>query len=288
MMRLTQRTIICFLLASSIFVALVVIVSTQPKIRSGFQLKNNPLNLETPIDVPPNVAINTVIPLNIFQTCDSKNLPAKMKQCIQSISIDNPEFNHYLYNDDECRTFIETYFDVDILNAYDTLVPGAFKADLWRYCVLYKYGGIYIDIKYKCVGGFKFLSLTDDEYFVKDLSIKEAVYNALIVAKAGNLILKQCIEQVVNNVKNRFYGTDSLEVTGPKMVIKFLSPMDIMKLPRLNHVCDKDNKFFIDQYNVHILQFYDGYRNDQISKPGFRSYGSLWAQRKIYQITNST
>ena len=54
-----------------------------------------------------------------------------------------------------CREFIKNNFDLDILNAYDILKPGAFKADLWRCCILYIYGGIYLDIKYGCFAGFK-------------------------------------------------------------------------------------------------------------------------------------
>ena len=48
------------------------------------------------------------------------------------------------------------------------MVPGAYKADLWRYCILYIYGGIYIDIKLEPINGFRFRELLDKEYFVLD------------------------------------------------------------------------------------------------------------------------
>jgi mannosyltransferase OCH1-like enzyme len=31
------------------------------------------------------------------------------------------------------------------LNVYDALLPPAFKADVWRYSVVYHYGGCYTD-----------------------------------------------------------------------------------------------------------------------------------------------
>jgi mannosyltransferase OCH1-like enzyme len=31
------------------------------------------------------------------------------------------------------------------LKAYDTLIPNAYKADLFRYSVVYHYGGCYMD-----------------------------------------------------------------------------------------------------------------------------------------------
>ena len=67
------------------------------------------------------------------------------------------------------REFISKYFNKDVLEAYDTLLPGAYKADLWRYCILYKMGGIYMDIKYTLSNNtYKLINLTDKEYYVRD------------------------------------------------------------------------------------------------------------------------
>ena len=78
----------------------------------------------------------------------------------------NPEFNHYLYDDKMCREFIKQNFSDDVLYVFDKLKPGAYKADLWRYCILYINGGIYIDIKFKC--NEKLINFLDQEYYVKD------------------------------------------------------------------------------------------------------------------------
>jgi mannosyltransferase OCH1-like enzyme len=93
---------------------------------------------------------NAVIPLNIYQTWHTKNLPTKMQENVNCLKRQNPEFKYYLYDDYDCREFIKKNFDKDVLNAFDTLIPGAYKADLWRYCILYKNGGIYLDINFKC------------------------------------------------------------------------------------------------------------------------------------------
>ena len=72
-------------------------------------------------------------------------LPPKMYDCV----LDNLIFNrvgedciHYLFNDSDCRTFIMREYPPDVLIAYDRLIPTAFKADVWRDWVLYKYGGV--------------------------------------------------------------------------------------------------------------------------------------------------
>ena len=104
---------------------------------------------------------NPVIPLNIFQTWHTKKLPPLMENAVNKIKLLNPRFNHQLFDDYDCREFIKKNFTLEILNAYDSLIPGAYKADLWRYCILYKLGGIYLDIKYIPHNGFRFISLTE-------------------------------------------------------------------------------------------------------------------------------
>jgi mannosyltransferase OCH1-like enzyme len=228
---------------------------------------------------------NSVIPLNIFQTWHTKALPIKMQECVDSLKASNPEFKHYLFNDEECRNFMKENFDGDILQAYDTLVPGAFKADLWRYCILYKLGGIYLDIKYKCVNGFKFITLTDDEYFVKDrydLFNDIGVYNALMICKPGNEILRKCINKVVENVNNRFYGTSALGVTGPLMMIEFFNPKQRKQLELLYHY-DKDGYYYIVYKNKIILQLYTEYRKEQFKFQSVRHYSVLWDEKSIYK-----
>ena len=104
--------------------------------------------------VPPP---NDGVPLEVLDSAYLRKLkevglPPKMYECIVSNLIYNRvgiDCIHYLYNDDDCRAFIRDAFPPDVVAAYDLLIPTAFKADLWRYCVLYKFGGVYLDIKYK-------------------------------------------------------------------------------------------------------------------------------------------
>jgi len=100
---------------------------------------------------------NPIIPLAIYQTWSTKDLPPKMRERIELLKSQHPRFTHHLYDDNDCREFIKTHFKPDVLWAYDSLVPGAYKADLWRLCILFINGGIYVDIKMCCVNGFKLI-----------------------------------------------------------------------------------------------------------------------------------
>ncbi len=259
----------------------------------------------------------SVIPLHIYQTWYSKQLPPKMLECVKKLKNDNPEFKHHLYDDNDCRNFIKKYFDNDVLNAYDKLVPGAYKADLWRYCVMYMKGGIYIDIKFQCESGFKLIELTNREHFVlerpyldnnstieNELQIinnpnyykyvydkidtnlweskKIGIYNAVLVCKPRNAFMFKCINECVHNIKNNFYGYNQLYPTGPGLFGNIYFNGDYSKV--------KDFELFytlggtsICNRNRIIMRHYPEYRYEQqkytIIEP---NYFYLWNKHKIY------
>jgi hypothetical protein len=154
---------------------------------------------------------------------------------------------------------------------------------LWRYCVLYKYGGIYLDVKYFCVNGFNFNYLLDREYFCKDLDVSgSGIYNAIIICKPNNEIMKKCINEVVKNVNNKFYGNSSLEPTGPLMVKKFFIQPEFNKLflnLKTQNINNK-NVIFVYYNNFPILQFHTKYREEQPTQNKY--YFNYWKERNMY------
>ena len=222
-----------------------------------------------------------VIPRNIFQAWHSDNLPNSVKFCIGNIKKFNPNFNHYLYNDEKCREFIKKHFSEDVLKTYNAIIPAAIKIDLWRYCVLYKYGGIYLDVKFFCVNGFNFNYLLDREYFCKDFD-KYGIYNAIIICKPNNEIMKKCINEVVKNVNNKFYGSSGLEPTGPLMVKKFFTQPEFNKLFLSTSIQKINNMdiIFINYKNYSILRFHNKYREEQPTQN--KHWTKYWEERNMY------
>lgn len=233
------------------------------------------------ISYPTKLRYNNIIPLNIFQTWHSKNLPPIMAKNVEFIKQRNPAFNHMLFDDNDCREFIKNNFKADVLNAFDTLIPGAYKADLWRYCVLYIKGGIYIDIKYIPMNGFKFIALTEKEHWVLDVD-NTGIYNALIVAKPGNNILLQAIDKIVDNVKNRYYGNNCLEPTGP-LLLSGLFTSEQKHAFDMKHAFYISLKFrFILFNNYHVFKSYYEYLDEHAQNQKVPHYSVLWGQHQIY------
>jgi mannosyltransferase OCH1-like enzyme len=164
-----------------------------------------------------------IIPKKIFQTWHTKELSKQMNESIQLLKISHPDFQHFLFDIEDCRRFIIENFEKAVIEAYDNLIPYAYKCDLWKYCVLYKFGGIYLDIKYKFCNNFHLNYLINREHLVLDRLGYAApnhytIQNGFIISKPGNPILLDCIENIVKNVQNNFYGFSSLYPTGPGLI----------------------------------------------------------------------
>lgn len=230
--------------------------------------------------------VKSVIPLHIFQTWWTKNLPQNMLDSVLSVKNQNPEFEYHLYDDHDCLEFIKNHFPLPVVNAYKSLIPGAYKADLWRYCVLYIYGGVYIDIKFKCAPGFKFIELTDKEHFCRDFKKrKRSIYNGVMISKPKNPILMKAINKVVHNVNIRYYGKGSLFPTGPILLGKIFKKKHMkdvdMKLAPLNKT-----GLSIKYKDRRILTFYNNYRSEQRKFSNKPHYHILWKRKAIYHSQN--
>lgn len=90
------------------------------------------------------------IPLIIHQTWKTKNLTPRESECTITWQKMNPEFRYCLYDDDDCEALVRRYFP-QYLKHYQKLEKPVEKADLFRYMVIYVYGGVYADIDTVCL-----------------------------------------------------------------------------------------------------------------------------------------
>jgi len=118
----------------------------------------------------------------------------------------NPDYELRLYDDQMIRAFLLQEFGELYQNLFDFLRDGPIKADFWRLCVLYKYGGVYSDIDN--VPLVKLSDFVEDVDFVTCTSYGGANYNPnFIVAPKDSVILKNCINWYVNKfIEKRPYA----------------------------------------------------------------------------------
>lgn len=85
----------------------------------------------------------------IHQTYHRKELPQDLVNNIAHIRALNPGYDYKLWDDADIETFISSAYGEGILAIYKKIVPryGAARADLFRYLLIYRLWGVYIDIK---------------------------------------------------------------------------------------------------------------------------------------------
>ena len=109
------------------------------------------------------------------------------------------DFTRIVYNDETSRNFIEEYFGNHLVKKYDSLY-GCFKADFFRYCLLYVKGGIYMDIKTLLTEDLNliFHDLNKDHQMYTCLSMNtKSIYQGIIATSPCNPFIMQAIYRML-------------------------------------------------------------------------------------------
>lgn len=134
-------------------------------------------------------------PRNLFLTYTSKSLvPRKVWASLRTYA---PEYTVRFFDDRDCENYIRRWFDASLLRRYQSLKRGAHRADLWRYCVLYREGGLYMDIKTVLVKPVVDIMPMDSNVTVLS-SVPGTIYQGIINSPfPGNPVLRRCIQHIM-------------------------------------------------------------------------------------------
>jgi len=200
----------------------------------------------------------------------TKDIPTIMKQNIEQTKKYNPNFNYYLYDEKDAYNFIKENFDQEIIDAYNGMSPPAYRSDLFRYAVLYIYGGIYMDVKFKLIDNYDMNQLTYSEHYISDVEFDgyPGIINGFIVIKKNNPLMLDIINEIVINVKNKEYNKGRLGVTGPKlfydMYNKKKEEYNLVDIDMKHYGYeDKENRNIIEYNGKIIFKAYPEYREEQ-------------------------
>ena len=89
-------------------------------------------------DISPDIAPQNIIHMTAKDAMVGRTHFHELKSFIEK----NPTYHFYFWNDDDINTFMTRYFsDHRIFEIFNDTPYGIIKADLFRLCVLYVYGG---------------------------------------------------------------------------------------------------------------------------------------------------
>lgn len=164
-----------------------------------------------------------MIEKNIFQSWYTKDLHPLIREKIISYKKLNPDYAYYLYNDNDMDNFVNEYFKGEISECYNQLNIIVSKVDFWRYLVLYKYGGVYLDMDSSIEKPLHELIKDDDDAIITKEGNPNLYVQWGLIYKKEHPILKKIIDLVVHNIKNNSYPNDIHKMTGPSVYSKAIN-----------------------------------------------------------------
>lgn len=229
------------------------------------------------------------IPRVMYKTGKTEQAPKEIENLNRMFVRDNPGWKVRYYGDRAARRFIARHFNRDVVLAFDALQPGAFKADLFRLCILYVNGGVYSDLSQRLLVPIRNLVDTemDELVFVADKHIvlyvmqRECVHNSFIAAVPKHAFLKHCINRIVDRVCAGTYGFNPLDITGPYMLGRELHAWPDLNY-RMQLVRGKDNNYIEDIDTGEQVIQHKQPNHYAMLKVGGRTYTTDWILRRVY------
>lgn len=79
--------------------------------------------------------------------CAPEELAARHRHAWELTQQHNPGYLQILHTESGARNFLRSFQNGIAYECFNRLVPLAARADLLRYCIMYEYGGVYLDMK---------------------------------------------------------------------------------------------------------------------------------------------
>ena len=242
------------------------------------------------------------VPLVIYRTWHTSDIPKGMFDTISENAKITPEFDNYLYTTSDCLKFIQANFkdEPNIAKAYECLKPESYRSDLWRFCIIYKKGGIYMDAKFKIHTPLIDILKDNPDIYVWHWKDGRPIvgfedYNeiapGIMASPPGNPVLKACIDKIVENCKTRNLGYNCLDTTGPVLLGRIMNNIKGRSyiLPFKINVEGGPGFQQIFYNDTLIVSEYENYRSDQISpdialtkKP---HYSTMWDNNDVFDTS---
>ena len=158
------------------------------------------------------------IPKVIYQTYKTTKLPLIFRWHIRQLKKKNPNYAYRFYDDDDVASFIREEYGEEIFNLYKRINIGAAKADFFRYAILYKKGGIYLDIDSRILQKIDDFIQESDAAVISYEQTKNYFVQYALFFEAGHPFLGRAIEIAISNLKNNKYPYDTHKMTGPTVL----------------------------------------------------------------------
>lgn len=217
-----------------------------------------------------------MIPKIIWQTYkeDINNLPDYAVQAMSSWTEKNPGWEHRYMNDLEAREFIRSEYGEEYAQIFDSVPVPVMRGDMWRYLIIYKYGGVYADLDTTCLEPI-------DSWLKEDHRMVVCPENNLhfvqwaFAAAPGHSVIKSVIDLMIDRLKNPDYSKKHFVHihTGPGVWTDGI--YNGLGIKKEKHDCGMENAEGVCEHVSLISDSieYNGYMKTK--ELGFHCYGGI-------------
>ena len=243
------------------------------------------LNRTPPCDILDTVPFGEAIPRIIHQTFYERELPPQLAANVAHLKQVNPQWEYRFYDDADIVRFIAENYNAAVVERFGLIDPkyGAARADVFRYLLMYKVGGVYLDIKslaalplddvLRSADRFVLSGWNNDmqswgsHYELRDIPTGE-FQQWHIVCAPGHPYLKAVLENVMANIDKYL---PSLHGIGKNGVLRVTGPIAYTRA--IHAVMNKYPHRLADSH-LELGFEYNVYRN-QSHETAFKSHYSL-------------
>jgi hypothetical protein len=156
-----------------------------------YNFLRNLYELNNPLVLLPQETLK--IPKIIHQIWLGSPVPEVYKKLMQTWIDMHPDWKYHLWTDENVHELI--LYNQELYNEAKNY---GVKSDILRWEILYRYGGLYVDVDYECLHSF------DEFHYIYDLytgiqpldTLMVQLGAALVGARPGHPVLKHCIETI--------------------------------------------------------------------------------------------
>jgi mannosyltransferase OCH1-like enzyme len=224
----------------------------------------------------PTVDMGAAIPRILHQTFYETTLAPQLQQNVDRLRAANPGWEYRFYDDDDILRFIRDNYPAAVLERFLRIDAryGAARADLFRYLLMYKVGGVYLDIKSGATRPFDSVLRADDRFVLsgwnndlqqwglhwelRDIPTGEFQQWHIICAP-GHPFMKAVLETVLANIDTylpSLHGVGKngvLRVTGP---IAYTRAIHRIITQHPHRIADSEHDLGL-QYNIYRNQSHE-------------------------------
>lgn len=185
-----------------------------------------------------------MIEKQIFQSWHTKDVnPIIVQKTKRFLSL-NPAYKYTLFTDEEMDKYVNDNFPGEIADCYNRIQIIVAKVDFWRYLILYKEGGIYLDMDSNIDKSLDLLIKEDDDAIITAEGNPGLYVQWALMFVKEHPILKRTIELVVDNIKNNRFPNNIHQMTGPTVYTQAINEIhnklfgEIIDHSRINNKTD--------------------------------------------------